>query len=135
MTTSDECYEHAGYHAADLERICDLLARMREREGYRDESWEELIEKIEEEHLPDPLDITVQVEMSLGDFYAAERVTGDDVTRIEVLLGTGGPAYGITFNDYASASCWYQGWGTPKVYYSLDSDAASYLAERWGLFQ
>lgn len=60
---------------------------------------------------------------------------------VEVLLYTGGPAGGVTFEcerddyghlDWLSARVWHQDWFTPKHWWPLDDDTAQSLWDLWG---
>lgn len=121
------------------ERSRELLERVEERNGYCDSGneWSKLEDalreragKTDDELLEEPLSIEWTGTCSSNPAYGDAEWT---VETVEVLLGTGGPAYGITFTDTDDARVWYQDWFTPKEYVTLSSEAASRLAAVYGL--
>ena len=129
-TKTDEQYELAQKMTADYGRVLDLCAAVQERNNSSNEPWDdEMIERIIDEHIGDPLDIewagTCRGNPAYGD---AEW----EVEEVRVLLGTGGPARGINFRN-GNAYCWHQDWFTPRVEDIHPLSNAEVLASRWGL--
>jgi len=107
MTTEDECYDEAKRHAADITNLFDTLDRLAEHDKY---------------------DMHEALERSMHESVLAveKQVT------YTVLLGTGGPAYGIDITE-SGATAWHQDWGTRRIHVQLDSDLAERIAEACGI--
>ena len=117
MTTTEELRTAARCSADDLaatvERIRRLTVLGDRGESAGDQLRDELCER--------PLEITCPV-------------------RVEVLLYTGGPAGGVTFEcergrfglEMTSARVWHQDWYTGREYVDLDDDTAQALWDAWG---
>ncbi len=116
----DECYEQAKNLLAELESDVARIERLEGLDGRADDAAQELRDRIREH----PLEVSAKV-------------------TIEVLLGTGGPACGVTFDAEAGphgvyvplrGRVWWQDWFTPRVYANecLTDDIAEQLFEMWG---
>lgn len=120
------------------DRVRELLERVEDRDGYvdRENEWPNIIESLRErsgrtddELAEDVLCIEWHGSSSSNPAYGGEWTVDD----VEVTLGTGGPAYGITFTDNDDARVWYQDWFTTKEYVPLSSEAAARLSVAYGL--
>ena len=114
MTTEDEhynaedaCYDEAKRHAADITNLFGTLDRLAEHDK------DQIRETLEQSMYESVLEVSKEVTYT-------------------VLLGTGGPAYGIDFTE-SGTTVWHQDWGTPRVHVSLDSDLADRIAEHLGI--
>jgi hypothetical protein len=121
------------------ERSRELLERVEERNACadRENEWNKLegalrerSGKTDDELMEEPLSIEWTGSTSSNPAYGDAEWTVDTV---EVLLGTGGPDYGISFTYHDDARVWYQDWFTAKEYVTLSSEAASRLAAVYGL--
>lgn len=112
MSERDELYENAKALARDLERQVEFLNRIIERNGYADERWDDMEDRLREELEEYPLSV--------------ERIVTYRVT-----LGTGGPACGVDWHPNGNAQAWWQEWFTERVYADLDDEAAETLASSW----
>lgn len=121
------------------ERCRELLERVEDRDGVVDRSneWPHIIEALQER--AGKSDRYLEEDVLSIEWVATTTdnpAHGDaewTVEKVEVLLGTGGPAYGITFTDTDDARVWYRDWFTPKEYVTLSSEAASRLSAVYGL--
>lgn len=121
------------------ERCRELLERVEDRDGIVDSGneWPHIIESLQERagksdrYLEEDV-LSIEWKGSTTDNPAYGDVEWT-IDGVEVLLGTGGPAYGITFTDHDDARVWYQDWFTLKEYVSLSSEAASRLSGVYGL--
>lgn len=114
---NDDIRVEAERFAARLENEVSRLNRLAGLDGRADEAWQAMYDELAER----PLSV-------------------DLVRRVDVLIGTGGPACGVTFDMHPCAygwamtagRVWWQDWGTPKMYADLDEDAAQTLFDLWG---
>lgn len=75
----------------------------------------------------------------------AQSALSVDMTRtVDVLLGTGGPAYGVRwevewnerwhgYRPTGPGRVWFQDWFTSKSFVELDDDTSEYLFESFGV--
>ena len=107
MTTEDECYDAAKGHAADLTSAVDTYDRLIEHEYY--DTADALLTSMTEGVLDVECNITWTI-----------------------LLGTGGPAYGIDVTE-SGATMWHQDWGTRRVHVQLPEELHDRLVEHFML--
>lgn len=79
----------------------------------------------------DPLSVTVVARMSIGAWAGMRSGADLDPDSIDILLATGGPAYGVDGGD-AGGRLWFQDWFTPRIYPPVPEQwAIDRLAEYW----
>lgn len=121
--------------AQEIERACRIVGYVHERNANiceRGCEWDELADRVLDEHVGDPLSIDVQLSGTYADYQSGD-LSDMTLDHVDVLLGTGGPARGIEFRAYGDARVWHQDWGTQRAYAVLDDEAAEILAGHWGI--
>ena len=133
-TKTDEQYVLACKMADEIDRVLAVCDAIQERNRYSGEPWDDLPERIIDEHIGDPLSIDATcsgIPLDVLHGYESYKLT-DYLDEIEVLLGTGGPARGITFRS-SGAYPWHQDWFTPRVHTTRPLAYGEVLASHWGI--